>query len=218
MKYFSSIDEMQEWMKESEGPVLDGPSPSPLMYQIRKSKAISSDVVRFRFLQNGTLNNYCVTITLDPTLISDKKHFYSQYLESASIIQKYLDRRKCEYYLVPELTQAGNIHYHGLIKVSKVIANDAQREYRDPHGRDIPLEHTLKVMSNYLRRKIGFSKWEKITSFYDEYRRPRYGRMTSYMSIYHYLHKDVKGDYPICRCPILVSQCLKDDSAYAIDD
>lgn len=77
-----------------------------------------------------------LTITIDPKIVVGyyKLNPSIQHELVSKMIRAYLQRTKIQYYLVPELTKQGNIHFHGAV---------------------ICDENKKRLLRSYVRRKFG---------------------------------------------------------------
>lgn len=88
-----------------------------------------------------------VTITLSPKIYGGT--VLSQYYQTYGIISRILEKFCFDYYMMPEVTSAGNVHYHGWAMMRNL--------------RRIPF------MINEIKKKrniLGFVKIDKITTGY----------------------------------------------------
>ncbi len=99
---------------------------------------------------------YCVTITFKPDVCFEKEHPRKASEAFRTVFEKYTRGRRVDYYLWPELSRSGHLHYHGLL----FFMSD---DY-DKHERE------LRVIRNYFNRRFGRHQCQRIYNLYAPYR------------------------------------------------
>lgn len=127
--------------------------------------------------------NYMITITFckkkkaynfRKIRFEDSKTRVVQYFERYFL--KYLKKERVKYLLIPEYTQSGDLHYHGII------------QYRD-------YEQFNKI-KRYIGRNMGFQRHDQIESFTKPYKLEK--GEGSFEKVWKYIWKDKdKMDYKL---------------------
>lgn len=139
---------------------------------------------RFQRNYDNGYYNYVVTLTFKPNGVYATTHPRTASIQFAKTFSKYLAKKKgIDYYLVPEMSRNGALHYHGVLFCK---SNDYDRH-----------EKTMKMLKNYAGRIFGRHQIQRIYSLSSEYEAEciqNYLRnktlTTSFEQIWDYIHKD----------------------------
>lgn len=135
-----------------------------------------------RVYANGWFT-FTITITFKPHLSYHSLHPKTAHENFKQVFSSYTNKRGIRFYLCPELSTNGALHYHGFVMFKG--------------GNYDKFEKTYKLFRNWLSRKFGRSFCQRVYSFHEPYKAENIKSMyhkhesyTSYDKIWKYIHKE----------------------------
>ena len=134
------------------------PSAADLARAVRRSRRMAFDLI----MCNHDLDAF-VTFTYSPDAVADKSAYADCYPFLKNWLSNGVQRNGLKYLCVPELTKAGDVHFHGIMNRGALRMEEA----RNPHNGRL-IKHNGSTVFNVLNWHAGFSTAQLIHARYDD--------------------------------------------------